>query len=196
MPRKADEQLEGRILNAAYRLWSKGGEEAVTMRAVARAAGTTTPTLYERFKDKHELLTFLQDRARERLFLYIKSAASAFEACRRGLEFMVAHENEHRLLIAHWAARLARKEWRPSYEFLMTLLARDLGGSPEDYEELAMALVALVYGAAAHLVEGEIEEKICSQFRRACLAACDELIESAKRKSSQSGKRQKVSALS
>ena len=26
MPRKADKQLEGRIVDAAYQLWSKGGE--------------------------------------------------------------------------------------------------------------------------------------------------------------------------
>lgn len=182
MPRKADEQLEGRILDAAYRLWSKGGEEAVTMRAVARAAGTTTPTLYERFQDKHDLLAFLQERARQKVFQAIKSSVSASEACRRALDFMVRHGNEYRLLIAHWAVRLVRNERMPSYEFLMKLLAKDLGGSPEEYAELTMAMVAMIYGAAALLVEGEIEEKVSRQFRRACLGACDELIESARRK--------------
>ncbi len=44
MPRKPDARLEGRILDAAYRMWSKRGERALTMRAVARASGTTTPT--------------------------------------------------------------------------------------------------------------------------------------------------------
>ena len=43
MPRKADARLEGRILDAAYRIWSERGENALTMRAVARAARTTTP---------------------------------------------------------------------------------------------------------------------------------------------------------
>ena len=182
MPRKADEQLEGRILDAAYRLWSKGGEEAVTMRAVARAAGTTTPTLYERFQDKHDLLAFLQERAREKVFQAIKSSASASEACHRALDFMVRHGNEYRLLIAHWAARLVRNERMPSYEFLMTLLAKDLGGPAKEHSELAMALMATVYGAAALLIEGEIEERVSKQFRGACLDACDELIESARRK--------------
>ena len=188
MPRKADEHLEGRILDAAYRLWRKGGEEAVTMRAVARAAGTTTPTLYERFRDKHDLLELLQERARQKVFLSIKDARSASEACRRALKFMVAHGNEYRLLIANWAARMARKEHMPSYEFLTVLLARDLGGSPKTYAKLAMALVALIYGAAALLVEGEIEKKISREFREACLTACDALIDSARNKAARPAK--------
>jgi len=41
MPRQPDPGLEDRILNAAQRLWKKGGETALTMRAVARLAGTS-----------------------------------------------------------------------------------------------------------------------------------------------------------
>ena len=40
MPRHADPELENRVLNAAQMLWKRGGEKALTMRAVARAAGT------------------------------------------------------------------------------------------------------------------------------------------------------------
>ncbi len=67
MPRKADAQLEDRILDAAYELWSKRGEKALTMRAVARAAGTTTPTVYKRFEDKRDLLALLRERALNKL---------------------------------------------------------------------------------------------------------------------------------
>ncbi len=76
MPRKADKHLEGRIVDAAYQLWSQGGEHAVTMRAVALAAKTTTPTLYERFRDKHDLIEFLRVRARERMFKALQPAKS------------------------------------------------------------------------------------------------------------------------
>jgi AcrR family transcriptional regulator len=183
MPRKPDEHLEGRILDAAYLLWSKGGEEAVTMRAVARAAGTTTPTLYQRFEDKHDLLEFLQERARQKVFWSVKNARSTSEACRRALDFMVAHGNEYRLLIANWGRRLSRKEHMPSYDFLKILLAKDLGGSAKHHGGLAMALVALIFGAAALLIEGEIEAKTSRWFREACLAACDGLIENARKKS-------------
>ena len=49
MPRTPDPELEDRIVAAAMRLLDRGGEEAITMRAVAQEAGTTTPTIYERF---------------------------------------------------------------------------------------------------------------------------------------------------
>jgi len=75
MPRKADAHLEGRILAAAYRIWSKRGEHALTMRAVALASGTTTPTLYERFSNKDDLLSLLRRRARLNLFAAIKPHA-------------------------------------------------------------------------------------------------------------------------
>ncbi len=68
MPRKADARLEGRILDAAYHIWSRRGEHALTMRAVAGASGTTTPTLYERFSNKEDLLSLLRRRARLNLF--------------------------------------------------------------------------------------------------------------------------------
>jgi len=57
-------RLESRILDAAYRMWSERGEHALTMRAVASASGTTTPTLYERFSNKDDLLSVLRRRAR------------------------------------------------------------------------------------------------------------------------------------
>ncbi len=56
MPRQPDPELEDRILNAAQALWTRGGEKSLTMRAVARAAGTNTPTVYRRFKDRRDLI--------------------------------------------------------------------------------------------------------------------------------------------
>src|SRR2546429_426225 len=43
MPRHPDPDLEERILKAAHTLWKRGGERALTMRAVALAAHTNTP---------------------------------------------------------------------------------------------------------------------------------------------------------
>ena len=68
MPREADPELETRVLAAALKLWNRGGEKAVTMRDVARAAGTTTPTLYERFKNKQDILKALRMQAQQHLF--------------------------------------------------------------------------------------------------------------------------------
>jgi|HubBroStandDraft_6_1064221.scaffolds.fasta_scaffold829745_2 AcrR family transcriptional regulator len=178
MPRKADKHLEGRILDAAYQLWSEGGEHALTMRAVALAAETTTPTLYERFRDKHDLIAFLRVRARERMFNALQPARSTAEACRLGLEFALANRNEYLLLTSDWAERFARKELMPSYEYLKEKLAEDHGGAPGDYAQLGLAIVAQVHGTAILLLEQGVEAQIAKEFKDACLGACKALIES------------------
>jgi len=177
MPRKADKQLEGRIIDAAYQLWSKGGEHAVTMRAVALAAKTTTPTLYERFQDKHDLIVFMRVRARERMFAALQPAKAAAEVCRLGLEFAIANGNEYLLLTSDWAERFARRERLPSYEYVQEKLAGDLGGTPADYAQLALALVAAVHGTAILLLGERVDAAIEKEFKRACLEACEVLIE-------------------
>jgi AcrR family transcriptional regulator len=177
MPRKADKQLEGRILDAAYQLWSKGGEHALTMRAIALAAQTTTPTLYERFRDKHDLIAFLRVRARERMLSALQPAGSAAEACRLGLEFALSNGNEYLLLTSDWAERFARKEPMPSYEHVQEMLAEDLGGAARDYAQLALALVAQVHGTAILLLGEGVVGQIAKEFKDACLEACQALIE-------------------
>src|SRR5437773_11811716 len=94
MPRKADARLQGRILDAAYRLLSQRGEDALTLRAVASACATTTPTLYERFSKKEDLLVLLRRRARPNLFSAIKSSKSPAQASRRVLAFFPHHPND------------------------------------------------------------------------------------------------------
>ena len=149
------------------------------MRAVAHAAKTTTPTLYERFRDKHELLAFLRERARQRMFSALQLAKTAAEACRLGLEFTLTNGNEYLLLTSDWAERLGRKEPMPSYEFLKKRMAEDLGGDPAEYALVALALVALVHGTAILLLGEGVEAKIAKQFKDACLGACQALIASA-----------------
>lgn len=179
MPRKADEHLEGRIVDAAYQLWSKGGEHALTMRAVAIEAGTTTPTLYERFRDKHDLIEFLRARARQNMLAAVQQGKSAVDVCRLGLEFMLTHGNEYLLLTADWAGRLGRKEPTPSYEFLKTKLSEELGGASGDYVRLALALVALVHGTAILILGEGVDAGTSLECKEACLEACQALIESA-----------------
>src|ERR1700694_1743627 len=67
MPRQPDPNLEDRILNAAQALWKRGGDKALTMRAVARAAGTNTPAVYRRVKDRHDLVRGLLLRIAARI---------------------------------------------------------------------------------------------------------------------------------
>ncbi|HKV60645.1 MAG TPA: helix-turn-helix domain-containing protein [Candidatus Acidoferrum sp.] len=182
MPRKADARLEGRILDAAYHMWTIRGEHALTMRAVARASGTTTPTLYERFSNKEDLLSLLRRRARLNLFAAIKPSRTPTQACRRVLDFFVAHPNDYRLITEDWAIEFARKEHMPSFEFLKRRLAAQLGGKPAQHTSLALALAALLHGTATLLHSVNIHQKISRDFRHSCISACEALIQAASTK--------------
>jgi len=177
MPRTADARLEGRILDAAYQLWSKGGEGALTMRAVARGARTTTPTVYQRFRDKKDILELLRKRAKEIMFSYMRRAHSAEEFCLRYFEFALKHRNEYELIHADWAVRLAKEEPRPSFDLLKKSLADRLGGSAERHAGLALALAALLHGTATLLLTKGVPERISRELRQACVAAFETLVE-------------------
>lgn len=180
MPRIADAGLEKRILDAGYHLWSEGGEKALTMRGVALAAGTTTPTVYERFRDKRELINFLRDRARLKMISAIKSARTPAEACERALDFSLKCGNEYKLITIDWAARLGRKEPLPSFAFMKERLAADLGGQPEEYIGLALSLVSQIHGAATLVLGKETPAQIAKEIRCVCLDACRTLIDCAR----------------
>lgn len=181
MPRKANAELERHILEAAYGLWRKKGRQGVTMRAVARAAGTTTPTLYERFRDKDALLRSLRQRARRNLYLAIKSSPSTVDACRKALDFFEVHPHEFQLITEDWAAAFAQKEPMPSFELLKEHLTHELGGKRRDLIPLALAIVVLLNGTATLLRAENVHSKTYRDFRSACLSACETLV-SASRK--------------
>jgi AcrR family transcriptional regulator len=51
-PRAAGAEAAEKVLEAAARLLSSGGVDAVSTRAVAAAAGVQPPTIYRQFGDK------------------------------------------------------------------------------------------------------------------------------------------------
>ncbi len=87
MPRHPDPDLEQRILDAASRLWARGGEKALTMRAVAKAAGTTTPTVYERYRDRDDILRALRLQTRRELFAALSRTRTLREAFQASTRF-------------------------------------------------------------------------------------------------------------
>ena len=182
MPRKPDRGLESRILNAAYRLWINQGEHGLTMRAVAKAARTTTPTLYERFKDKHALMLALRRRAQQMLLAAIEPAENIVETCRRALDFTSSHIHEYELLAKDWAVRLSRKEPTPSFDLLKERLARQLGGSPDDYLQLALCITMLYHGSSTLLLSDQLDAKTAAFLKESCISAADTLVQDAERK--------------
>src|SRR5258708_15012510 len=91
MPRHPDPELEERILHAAQKLWKRGGEKSLTMRAVARAAGTDTPAVYRRFKDRRDLVRALMRRTQENLRERLQAGESIEEMAEAYVEYALHH---------------------------------------------------------------------------------------------------------
>src|ERR1700704_5472056 len=102
MPPTADKNLEERIMKVAQRLWRLRGARSLTLRAVAREAGTTTPTVYKRFHNKQALQIALALRFRKQLNEQVFSATTLEEATERYVRFAEEHPNEYQLLWTTW----------------------------------------------------------------------------------------------
>src|ERR1700740_1813641 len=102
MPPHADQLLQERILKTAHKLWRTRGEAGLTRRAVAREAGTSTPTVYKRFRNKEALRRALAERIRLQLNEYLFAASFLEGVCRGYLVFAEEHPHEYRLLWDSW----------------------------------------------------------------------------------------------
>ena len=176
MPRQPDREVEGHILDAAYRLWKSKGEKGLTMRAVAREAGTTTPTVYQRFRDKGEILEAIRSRAQLKLFAAVKGSRAISQFCRLYLDFASTHRHEYDLIHVDWSARLNRDEPRPSFELLKQQLADRLGGKPGDHRRLALAIAALSHGTATQLLIAGVHRTVIRELRQSCIGAVESLL--------------------
>lgn len=151
MPPHADLLLEERILKAAQKLWRQRGERGLTLRAVAREAGSTTPTVYKRFRNKQAILNTLAERVRGQLNEYLFVAASIEDVCKRYLEFVEEHPHEYQLLLHSWGDVFHPGMPRPGRAWLMAQFAKRFGGKAEDYSRPVYALFLLSHGAATLL---------------------------------------------
>ncbi len=153
------------------------------MRTVARSARTNTPAIYRRFRNRDEMLRALVRRIQQELFEALQACTSPEEAGWRTLEFAMAHRREYELLTAGLLSRI--KEPQPNFDFMKKRCAEWLGGSPQDYNRLVLALFAAVHGTAMLLItksapkgtEGELPSVLSAIVRvlvqnRAALSAC------------------------
>ncbi len=151
MPPHADQLLEERILKTAQKLWRTRGETGLTLRAVAREAGTTTPTVYKRFRNKEALRRALAERIRWQLNEYLFGAKSLEDVCERYLVFADEHPHEYQLLLHSWSDIFHPDFPRPGRQWLLTQFANRFGGAPEDYSRCFYAMFLLSHGAASLL---------------------------------------------
>lgn len=175
LPRPPDPELEKRILDAAKKLWKKGGEETLTMRAVAKAAGTNTPSVYRRFRDRDDILRAMLQSFRLEMAGAMEGAESPEEGCQRYLDYAVSHPHEYELFFQKeyelfYSPRSIRAGVklvdRPTQESMRRLIATKVGGPPDKHEGLLMALWMIVHGAAMLIIAKEIPLKDVGEARR------------------------------
>ena len=173
MPRIADQHLEERILRTAQRLWRDRGDIGLTLRTIAREAGTTTTTVYKRFRNKEALRFAMAQQIYQQLSGEIISSPTLEDIHRRYLRLAERHPREYRLLFGPiWTKILGSGSDRPVKKWLLAELAKRFGGKPEAYEQAYYAFFLTVHGAASLLTSthdspGNVE------MRKNCIAVCD-----------------------
>ncbi len=176
MPPHPDLHLEEKILKAAQRLWRSRGAAGLTLRAVAKEAGTTTPTVYKRFRSKEALRVALAERFRAQLNEFLFGSKTLEDVCRRYLQFAEEHRHEYELLLHSWSDVFQPDIPQPGKQWLIAKFAERFGGEPEDYARCFYLLVIFSHGAATLLSLSDDEharQDIHSNF----LALCDTLIQ-------------------
>jgi len=171
MPRTPDPHLEDRIVGAAMRLLDRGGEDAITMRAVAGEAGTTTPTIYERFPDREALLHRVAERGTEEMYSVLQPLRRVEAMTREYLRFSCAHPKRYDLSVDIFGARFVAGEPRPVFDLFKLRLTEEIGVTGRKCDDLALAIASLFAGTARGMVAAGTDTHHAKELRRTALSA-------------------------
>jgi AcrR family transcriptional regulator len=151
------------------------------MRAVAKAARTTTPTVYERFRDREDILRALRLKTRQELFYQLSLTRTLPQACQAYLEFALEHREAYGVLFDRIAQPPSLQEPWPSFNLFRQRLARRLGGTPRTHTRLMLSLWALMHGTAMLVNRGGAEGALRTQMFHVCIDAFEAIIAAAAR---------------
>jgi TetR/AcrR family transcriptional regulator, transcriptional repressor of bet genes len=195
MPKVVDhEERRAELREAVWRLASRDGLEAVTVRGVADEAGCSTGALVHYFDDKEELLLFafrtVADRVMRRVVAAEEATTNPLELARAMLLEGLPLDRERQAEVRVWFAFLGLALTRPAlardqritYRAWRDRVAERLAAAQEngliradvDPDTQAAALVGLVDGLA---VQATFEPRALSAERQLELvdACLDEL---------------------
>ena len=179
MARHIDPKLEERILQAARKLWHKGGESALSMRAVAKAAGTNTPAVYRRFRNREEILRALVSYYQRETFQVFQHCSCLEELGQAYIDYVLRHPREYLLMNSGLLGRVSKK--RPNLDFVIAQSSQWLGGAPGEHAPLVFALWALAHGTAMLKVSGSVRDEDFPKLREAFTRAIDVLVANEKK---------------
>ena len=155
--------LRAALLDAAAGRLDEQGEQALTLRELARAAGVSHAAPYHHFANREELLAGVAERAFDRLADALAAVAGAPEAAQALLDIgeayvreALAHPAQFRLM---FGPLLARKAGHPGLQraaerAFLVLLEAARRYAPERGLEIALAGWSLSHGAANLAIDG------------------------------------------
>jgi len=171
MPRSPDPALEGRLIAAALRLLDRGGESAITLRAVAKEAGTTTPSIYDRFPSREALMMRLVDHATDEVVAVVQKERSIEGMFREYLRHSRVHPMRLNLTVETFGKRYVTGEEMPAFELLKSRIFSETGASGRKCEDLALAVASLAFGTAQGVIAAGARTRHGAEFQRTSLQA-------------------------
>jgi AcrR family transcriptional regulator len=178
MPRTPDPNLQQRIATAALRLLDEKGEQAVTMRAVAAAARTWTPTVYERFADRQALLAAVVDLWEQQLLAVMRSATGVEDLVEKFIRISCKYPRRFDLMADTFGARLAASAPQPGLEELKTRLREETSARGAVLDSLALAIASLVIGTTRAMIAAGPKRPRTRDLKNACFSALKLLLAS------------------
>lgn len=161
-PRLHDDALRARLLEAASRVISEHGVDALTVRDVAARCGTSASAVYALFGGRDELVRAVGDEAFRRFAEHLAAVPRTDDAVRDlfglGLAYRAsALADPHFYRVMFDTARTGAQQpgsgpatARPTFVVLRDAVARVLGGpgagAEDAAEEIALVLWAQVHG--------------------------------------------------
>jgi AcrR family transcriptional regulator len=171
MPRTPDPDLELRIARAAMRLMDGQGAQAVTMRAVAVAAATTTPTIYERFADRQALLDAVSFLWEEEILEELRKARSVEDIAERFIRLSCKHPRRFDLTVDTFGSRLASAAPQPGLDQLRQRLEQETSARGAERESLALAIASLAFGVTRGMIAAGPNHRRARDLKKACFSA-------------------------
>lgn len=171
MPRAPDPRLEERIVEAAVRLLDEQGLQAVTMRSVAAAAETTTPTLYERFADRDALVRAIVSLTQDEIIAAVQSCRTVEGFVLASIEFFCRYPRRFDLAVDTFGARFGKSEPQPVVALLRVVLAGQTGVRGRKLEDLVLAVVSLTLGTIRGMIATGSDTRRATELRRASISA-------------------------
>jgi len=163
-PRLHDDALRTRLLEVTSEALSTGGEPAVTVRAVAAAAGTSASAVYALFGSREDLLAAVSAEGFRRFATHLAAAPRTDDAVADLRALGLAYRRSA-LADPHFYRTMFDRAVRPgadappateqpTFRVLRDAVARVLAARPDDVEPVAVGLWGLVHGLVSLELSG------------------------------------------